>query len=100
LEPLENEKCSLFSGTCVDGCEEDSKQGGWNVKKMEGAVQGLGRCTLGGDRESYGQKDERTCALTWPQTDASPTFEGVQGVLPANSLMRGACSFNEVAHDL
>jgi len=62
LEPLENEKCSLFSGTCVDGCEEDSKQGGWNVKKMEGAVQGLGRYTLGGDRGSYGQKDERTCA--------------------------------------
>ena len=45
-------------------------------------------------------KAREPARLTWPQTDASPTFEGLQGALPANSLVRDACSFNDVAHDL
>ena len=47
--------------------------------------------------EAMDRKTREPARLTWPQTDASPTFEGV---LPANSLMQGAGSFNEVAHDL
>ena len=50
-------------------------------------------------RLGYGHKGERTCA-SYLASDASPTFEGLQGALPANSLMRDACSFNDVAHDL
>ena len=67
----------------------------WRVlcKDSEGA-------RLGEIAEAMDRKTREPARLTWPQTDASPTFEGVQGVLPANSLMRGACSFNEVAHDL
>ena len=64
----------------------------WRVlcKDSEGA-------RLGEIAEAMDRKAREHARLTWPQTDASPTFEGV---LPANSLMRGACSFNEVAHDL